>query len=138
MERGFLEMMRGLMGHSSADDDPADERGQGSEREQILSAHQARLARMQEQISRANAHINLPTWSHNVKPRSRQTPVLSRCSSITVSELSVNTVHTGRVLQGRLIVEPVMATSVMTVLEDQDGEVVMVSIYAMNAHNAAS
>jgi hypothetical protein len=50
-------------------------------------------------------------------------------AAIRVSALKENTMHPGCVLSGKIIVPPVILKSLMTFIEDQHGDIVMVAVY---------
>ncbi|KXZ49256.1 hypothetical protein GPECTOR_22g849 [Gonium pectorale] len=77
--------------------------------------------------------------SANVKPAADfPTPTpLERCTPIGIAELRPGVTHRGRVLRGKLIVLPVVMTGMMSLLEDEHGDVVMVALYNCLPPNCA-
>ncbi|EFJ53047.1 hypothetical protein VOLCADRAFT_85918 [Volvox carteri f. nagariensis] len=79
------------------------------------------------------------TSSCNVKSKADfpEPQPLERCTPILISELQLGMTHRGRVLRGRLLVKPVLMTALSTVLEDENGDTVMVSVYNLLPSNLA-
>lgn len=70
--------------------------------------------------------------SENVKPTLGAQQDWGACTPISVAALCVNTAHRRRQLRGRLIVSPVVFSGMISLLEDEAGDVVRVSIYKQN------
>jgi tetratricopeptide (TPR) repeat protein len=69
------------------------------------------------------------TTNDNVKPSDGKIFNLDQLSLVSVDELKLDTIHRGKYLSGKLIVDPNLAASVQTLLEDEFGSIVRVSIY---------
>jgi hypothetical protein len=67
--------------------------------------------------------------SGGAKPSSLPAADLDVVTPVHARTLSIGTTHTGRVLRGTLVVDPMQATSLQSVLEDELGDVVKVSQY---------
>ena len=68
---------------------------------------------------------------HETKPAAEFpiTPDLSACTPIYVSSLKAGNTYRGRLLRGTLVVQPFVMEGVQTLLEDEKGDLVSVSIY---------
>jgi hypothetical protein len=101
--------------------------GQPRSRAQILQQHNDSVKDITEWLS-TNSCFHHSSNHMRVKPAERfaTPPAFSSCSTILCSELRLDAVHRGYVLSGTLIVDAVLMSSVSTVLEDEDGNVVQV------------
>ena len=106
--------------------------GQQRSNEQMLQQHEAALKKCQQMCSMAGAtHYNVSTSNVDVKPvafgSSSGPPDPSRCTVVPAKALQASTTHRGQMLRGTLVVQPVVYTSVQTILQDENGDLVTVS-----------
>jgi tetratricopeptide (TPR) repeat protein len=109
--------------------------GTARSRSEILNLHQVKLEQISYSRSQPyNLMITNPFASQK-RSNSKRSSKLSELTPIAVSELQAEVTHRGRVLQGTLIVDPVIMTSVHSVIEDKNGDVAVVCFYNYGAGN---
>jgi hypothetical protein len=105
--------------------------GQQQSREELLAKHNKGLAdvRDAEALSRKNMPVLYSTNAGvgGAKPSSLPAADWAALTPVHARTLSVGTTHTGRMLRGNIAVDPMQATSLQTVLEDELGDLVKVS-----------
>lgn len=98
-------------------------------REELIAQHNKMRESMLREFPKLKSFLKT-TSSVDTKPVSRasQPRPFGQLSPIAVRDLQPGTTHRGRVLRGKLIVEPILMTSIATLLEDEQGGVVRVSV----------
>jgi hypothetical protein len=103
--------------------------GQERSRAETLAEHHSALAELKADISK-NPGLHLPNIASRKRVVYAQPPALELCSRIRIRDLEVGATHRGSVLRGRLLTEAIKMQSVQSVLEDEAGDVVVVSSHS--------
>ena len=105
---------------------------------ELTKAHQLNLEEqkemMQEMVTRgcgvlgqtASGSKPAVAMQHHAPAAAAAASLLASCTPISVAELHAGTTHRGRVLRGRVMTSPLAMNSVMTLLEDERGDLVKV------------
>ncbi|KAH7316008.1 hypothetical protein KP509_21G074400 [Ceratopteris richardii] len=106
----------------------------GAFNKQALVSNHERLARKVKEQGRKvcdSENFAVSIFSNDAL-LDRQVPVpIEDLDPILINELQVDFHHRGRVLYGKLCSEPVRMASVLTVLEDETGDAILLSVYNM-------
>ncbi|WIA16369.1 hypothetical protein OEZ85_013065 [Tetradesmus obliquus] len=103
--------------------------GRPRSREDIINSHIAAVKDITKFLSGAGTRVHCSN-PRLAKPACfGRPPALSSCSPILCSELQLDAVHKGHVLFGTLVVDALLMSSVQTVLEDEEVQVVKLHIY---------
>lgn len=108
--------------------------GQTRNREEMLEEHKAAIKDIKTKFGMVAGGMSTVSWTtnFNVKPQMGSPADWDACSPIPVASLCENTTHRSRHLRGTLVVPPLVMTSVMSLLEDEAGNLVKVgTAYAM-------
>ena len=105
-----------------------DRYGQNRSREELLADHEKKR---KELSPIGNLAYTGFTHQHDVKPVDEfpRPPSMDHCTPIHVLSLKPQNTHRGRLLRGTLAVQPAVLLSVQSLLEDELGNLVMVSFY---------
>ena len=100
-------------------------------RSDLLKRHERSRTKIISMMMSSNTMFSLQSSMHDTKPVAEFpiTPDLSACTPIYVSSLKAGNTYRGRLLRGTLVVQPVVMQGVQTLLEDEKGDLVSVSIY---------
>ena len=117
--------IRKLMQNSGID---VDRYGQSRSREELLADYEKKR---QELSPSGNLVYPGFTHQHDVKPADEfsRPPSMDHCTPIHVLSLKHQNTHRGRLLRGTLVVQPAVFRGVQSLLEDELGNLVMVSFY---------
>jgi hypothetical protein len=101
--------------------------GQPRSRAQIIQHHNEWLNDLNRQLKTMRYQYHSSN-NRFVKPAERfgTPPAFSSCGPVICRDLRLDAVHKGQALCGTLIVDALLLSSVHTVLEDVDGDVVQV------------
>jgi hypothetical protein len=90
-----------------------------------LAEHRSALLEL-KQVLRERSSMHMPSIASRKSSLGPACP-FELCSSILIGDLELGSTHQRRVLKGRLVEDPIKMQSVQTVLEDEPGDVVVVS-----------
>ncbi len=100
-------------------------------KDELVAAHNREYNSMMKNFYGASdtvvMHTTCPGQAKPAAKASQPRP-FGQLSPIAVRDLRTGTTHRGRVLRGKLIVDPFIMTSICTLLEDEKGDVVRVRI----------
>ncbi len=99
-----------------------------ADRQRVLARHDQLMHSLVSQYGKSSILSMQATVSGGVKSADDfpSPPPMERCTAITVSELQPGMTHRGRVLRGRLITKPLLMTALTSIMEDENGDIVMV------------
>lgn len=92
---------------------------------QTLAEHRSALLGL-KQVLRERSSMHMPSIASR-KSRFETACPFELCSSILIGDLELGSTHQRRMLKGRLVEDAIKMQSVQTVLEDESGDVVVVS-----------
>ena len=101
-------------------------------REQIISSHMALLEEGRRMVAAGTAgKVQFVDHSRadGRKSVASPSPPLDSLTPVAVRELQPGITHTGRVLRGKVIVQPLAQAGLLTLLEDDAGDVTKLALY---------
>lgn len=107
--------------------------GQPRTRVETLAEHAAALQELRQELQSNRTKMHVPNIAARkaAPPYSAPPPPAESCRRILINDLDLGVVHRSRILRGRLITDAyIKMQSVQSVLEDDAGDVVMVSCSA--------
>eukprot|EP00736_Rhodelphis_marinus_P010089 Rmarinus@m.2093 len=93
-------------------------------KEEIVGAHEA----MRKNLLQQSGYRSIISLTSETKPSLPRVD-LSSLNPIHVISLVSDTTHRGKVLRGKLIVDPLVISCIATILEDDNGDVVRLALY---------
>jgi hypothetical protein len=124
----FSEFKRRLSLNQLTGSRPSSAAEKACVRDALVRDHEGELQKLRSMDALPDMYyVSTTSNVTGVKPSHLRPPALQDCVPIAIADLQLGATHKGRVLYGRLIVEPIFLSSVASLIEDEAGHVVQVS-----------